>query len=143
MPFERLGLQILRLRSPRLLAQVHRTLARVYRELGADARAVRALEYASHLAGAGGEIWAELARAHVRCGELGKARRKLRDFDAEVQKALYKVAREARTIYTIGGHGEMNSPDPSDSPARITLGPTIAFQLIGAGMSRYRSGGSV
>ncbi|MBT8494132.1 MAG: tetratricopeptide repeat protein [Deltaproteobacteria bacterium] len=65
-------------RSSSLLAQAHCALARVYRQLGADARAVRALEYASHLVGAGAEIWAELARAHIRCGELSKARRAAR-----------------------------------------------------------------
>lgn len=60
------------------LAQAHRHLARVYLQLGAEARAVRSLEIASHFAGAGAEIWAELSEAHVHCGELSKARRAAR-----------------------------------------------------------------
>jgi tetratricopeptide (TPR) repeat protein len=81
-------------RSAGLLAQAHCALAKVYRHLGADARAVRALEYASHLVGAGAKIWAELARAHIRCGELSKARRA-----ARIALAIAPESAEVRTAW--------------------------------------------
>jgi len=98
--------------EPRALAaQCQRTLALVYRELGSHARAVRALEVASHLVGAGADIWAELARAHVACGELGKARRAARialalcPDSALVREAWSEYARARRRKRARGGMG--------------------------------------
>ncbi|MGH7471357.1 MAG: Gldg family protein, partial [Longimicrobiales bacterium] len=42
-----------------------------------------------------------------------EARQRLRAFDAEVQRALMRVAREERTIYLTVGHGELNDPASS------------------------------
>ncbi len=98
--------------EPRTLAgQCQRTLARVYRALGSHARAVRALEVASHLLGAGADIWAELAQAHLACGEVGKARRAARialalDPDHPLVRAAWsEYAKARRRMYGRGGQG--------------------------------------
>jgi len=70
--------------------------------------------------------------------ELPKARRKLREFDSEVQKALYKVARDAKTVYTIGGHGEMNSPDPSGPKPTALTQTKVLTRLLQALNYRVR-----
>jgi hypothetical protein len=60
--------------------------------------------------------------------EFSKARRdKLREFDADVQKALMKVVRAKRVAYFSVGHGELNDPkstgpmENQDPLARSTL----------------------
>lgn len=60
--------------------------------------------------------------------EFSKARRdKLREFDADVQKALMKVVRAKRVAYFSVGHGELNDPkstgpmESQDPLARSTL----------------------
>jgi hypothetical protein len=60
--------------------------------------------------------------------EFTKARRdKLREFDADVQKALMKVVRAKRVAYFSVGHGELNDPkstgpmESQDPLARSTL----------------------
>jgi hypothetical protein len=51
--------------------------------------------------------------------EFGRARRdKLREFDAEVQKALMKVVRAKRVAYLSVGHGELNDPK-SAAPGEV------------------------
>ena len=57
---------------------------------------------------------------------LRDARGRLRMFDSEVQRALMRVAREARTIYITTGHGELNDP-ASAGPAE-----TQAFRSVDA-----------
>jgi hypothetical protein len=41
---------------------------------------------------------------------IREARTRLRAFDADVQRALMRVARDERTIYLTVGHGELNDP---------------------------------
>jgi hypothetical protein len=41
---------------------------------------------------------------------MREARTRLRAFDADVQRALMRVARDERTIYLTVGHGELNDP---------------------------------
>ncbi len=54
--------------------------------------------------------------------EFAKARRdKLREFDAEVQKALMKVLRARRVAYFSVGHGELN--DPKSAGVRDMVDP--------------------
>jgi len=54
--------------------------------------------------------------------QLQNARAALRTFDADVQKALMKVARGARVAYLTSGHDEMTDPhEPSDPLTSATL----------------------
>jgi len=61
--------------------------------------------------------------------DFQRARRdKLREFDAEVQKALMKVVRAKRVAYFSVGHGELN--DPKSAGPMAAVNPTARSTLL-------------
>jgi hypothetical protein len=62
--------------------------------------------------------------------DLAKARTKLRGLDEEVQKALFKVARDTRTAYLVVGHEELNDPGATDRDPRDLLNKASAVSEL-------------
>jgi hypothetical protein len=62
--------------------------------------------------------------------EIQSARTTLRTFDADVQKALMKVARGARVAYLTSGHGEMSDPPAGGAPAEPLSSASLVRELL-------------
>jgi hypothetical protein len=62
--------------------------------------------------------------------QLREARLQLRTLDDDVQKALSRVARTARTIYMTVGHGELNDPGTASAVDTTGFGSVYAIESI-------------
>ncbi|MBI4509849.1 MAG: Gldg family protein [Deltaproteobacteria bacterium] len=64
--------------------------------------------------------------------EIQEARRSLRTFDEQVQKAFMKVARGSRVAYLTVGHGELNDPGSEGIGAEgLLAGASAIRQILG------------